>query len=102
MIVADLFDFTVHDLHHFRADRLDSSTLGSRPREERLRDSVAAVAGAEAQIAMPVRKHRELSLVRTPHFCATGGSLACRANKDRLFIKQAITPSMSWRVNASK
>src|ERR1019366_9460410 len=43
MIVADLFDFTVHDLHYFCADGLDSSTLGSRPREERLRDSVAAV-----------------------------------------------------------
>src|SRR6202040_3911199 len=46
MIVADLFDLSVYDFHHFRADCLHSSAVGSGAMEERLRHSVAAVACA--------------------------------------------------------
>jgi hypothetical protein len=63
MVVTDLLDLPVYDLHHFRSNRLDLPTLGACSREQRLGDSMAVVSGAQAQIAMSIGKHRELRLV---------------------------------------
>ena len=63
MIVADFFDFTIHDLHHFRPDCLDARLSRFRPRKIRLRHTPAAIAGAYAQLTMGIRKEREFGLV---------------------------------------
>src|SRR5438128_7459 len=86
MIIADLLDLAVHDLHYFRTDRLDLTTLGPRPGEEGLRDSVAVVARADAQRAMSVGKRGKLGLVGTPHLGTTSTALAIRADQDRLVV----------------
>ena len=49
MVVTDLLDLSVHNLHHFRSNRLDLPTFGACSREQRLCDSMAAVSGAHTQ-----------------------------------------------------
>ena len=71
MIVANLLDLAVYDLHYFRADRFNLSMVCPGAVEDRLGHAAAAVAGAHPQIATPVKKRDELGLVRAPDLGAT-------------------------------
>ena len=47
VIVADLFNLAVYDLHHFRANRLDPSASRTGSREQGLSYPASVIAGAQ-------------------------------------------------------
>src|SRR5712691_9418474 len=86
MIIAELLDLAINDLHYFRADRRNFPLFRVGSVEERLGNAPAAVAGAHAQIATPIRKRSEFGLVRMPDLPATRTAFAVRTDNDRLFM----------------
>jgi hypothetical protein len=87
MIVADLRDFAVCDLHNCRADRLNFAALRVGAVERQFGDTAPAVASAWLKFATAVRIRGEFAFVRTPDLCATRAPLAGRANKDWRVMK---------------
>ena len=77
MIVADLLDLAVRDLHYFRPQRLnDFAELRTRAAKERFGNAATAIARAQAQIAVAVGKQIEAGFVMAADHIATFPTLA--------------------------
>jgi hypothetical protein len=63
MIIPDLFDLAVNDLHHLCTDSFSLFAPGPGSLEERFRYPASAMAGAQTQFAVRIREHRKFSFV---------------------------------------
>ena len=88
MIVADLFDLAVRDLHYFRPQRFnDFAELRTRAAKERFGNSATAIARAQAQIAVAVGKLIEAGLVMAADHIATFPTLAGWIDDHGMLVK---------------
>src|SRR5437016_2997702 len=87
MIVANLLDFAVHDLHYFGANRLDFPAFRTGSVEERLGHAAAAVARAHAQIAARVGTWR--TRPRTSGALPHDPRIVCRSDQQERALHES-------------
>src|SRR2546425_9935967 len=88
VIIADLFDLAVHDLHDLGPDRLNNPPFPwTGTVEARFRHAAAVVAGARTQVAATVGEERKAGLVRAPHLLPPLKPPALSIHNDRMVVE---------------
>src|SRR6266404_3302646 len=88
MVVANLLDLAIDDVHHLGADALnDLAGALSGSIEIRLGHGVTGVAGRTAQVATAVRHRRECRLIVAPYRIASFEAFTFRILDTGVFVE---------------